>query len=65
MSLVRAHKTDEKRLFGRLTDRRSRRSKHSNKFVTVVFGVGLTLVLTFLLWTFVMVFLQALEQWHK
>ncbi len=34
-------------------------------FVSAVQWLGIGLILTFLLWTFVMVFGQALEQWGK
>jgi hypothetical protein len=39
--------------------------RREHKFVTGVFYVGIALVLTFVLWTFAMVFLQAVDQWHK
>jgi hypothetical protein len=41
--------------------RKNRNQKQDrNKFVAVVFGVGVVLVFTFLLWTIAMVVLQAL-----
>jgi hypothetical protein len=43
--------------------RKNRNEKQDrNKFVAVVFGVGVVLVFTFLLWTIAMVVLQAVEQ---
>ncbi len=37
----------------------------SDRFVTVVSYVGMTLVLTFVFWTFAMVFLQASQRWRR
>jgi hypothetical protein len=33
--------------------------------VAIIFGIGMALLLAFLLWTFAMVFLQALDQWRR
>jgi hypothetical protein len=67
MAIVNVHKTVAKHVFGRITHcPTNRRAKqHSSRFVSVVLSVGVMLVLTFLLLTFAMVFLQTLDQWHK
>jgi hypothetical protein len=67
MAMLRVHKAAGKYASGRVTHNRANRrgKQYSNRFVTVVFGVGVTLVLTFLLLTFAMVFLEALKQWRK
>jgi hypothetical protein len=33
--------------------------------VAIIFGIGMALLLAFLLWTFAMVFLQARDQWRR
>jgi hypothetical protein len=48
-----------------MDSRKRRKAQYSNTFVSVVFGVGISLVLTFLLFTVAIIFLQAFEQWHK
>ncbi len=67
VGMVKVHKAVAKHVSGRIIHCRSNRrtKRDSNRFVTVVFRVGIALVLTFLLLTFAMVFLQGLEQWHK
>ncbi|QNI30199.1 hypothetical protein H7849_13460 [Alloacidobacterium dinghuense] len=41
------------------------RKPHPRRFVDVVYVVGAILVGTFLLWAFLLVILQALEQWRR
>jgi hypothetical protein len=67
MSTARAHKTVAKYVTGRVTSSRPgrRRKQDGDKFVAAVFWVGITLVLAFVLWSFAMVFLEALEQWRR
>jgi len=67
MSMARGHKTAPKYVSGRRFPSRTNRSEsqHRNEFVVVVFGIGMALLLAFLLWTFGMVFLQALDQWRR
>jgi hypothetical protein len=40
-------------------------SRNGDRFVTVIFYIGMTLVFTFVLWTFAMVFLQATQGWRR
>jgi len=66
MAIVNVHKTVARHVSGRMTHcHPNRRAKHRGRFVSVVLGIGVTLVLTFLLLTFAMVFLEASEQWHN
>lgn len=64
MSTTRVHKAAGRYASGRMTNGRKNRNEKQdrNKFVAVVFGVGVVLVFTFLLGTIAMVVLQALEQ---
>jgi hypothetical protein len=66
MAIVNANRMVAQHVSGRRAhDRTNRRAKHTRRFVSVVLGIGVTLVLTFLFLTFAMVFLQASEQWHN
>jgi hypothetical protein len=63
---VNVQKAVAKHISGGMTHcRANREAKYSERFVSVILSVGVTLVLIFLLLTFAMVFLQALDQWHK
>ena len=66
MSMARVRKAAHKHISGRRTNNYQigSRRQYGNKFVTVVFRIGVVLVFTFLLWTLAMVLLQAWEQWH-
>jgi hypothetical protein len=67
MSMARVRKAAPKYISGRRINNCQipSRNRYGNKFVTVVFRIGIVLVFTFLLWTLAMVLLQALEQWQK
>jgi hypothetical protein len=43
--------------------KKGRTSKNGKPFVTAIFWIGITLVLTFTLWAFAMVLLEAFYQW--
>ena len=60
-------KVTYKSIPGRMAKGRMHRSERhdGNTIVAAIFWVGITLVFAFLLWTFTMVFLQALDRWHK
>jgi hypothetical protein len=67
MSMARGHKTAAKYVSGRRIPSRTNRSEsqHRHEFVAIIFGIGMALLLAFLLWTFAMVFLQARDQWRR
>jgi len=62
VSVARSQNADQRGFpAGRQLIRARLRSKNGQTFVTAVFYLGMTLVLTFVFWTFAMVFLQALQ----
>jgi hypothetical protein len=64
MAIVNANRTVAQHVSGRAHRRTNRRAKHKRGFVSVVLGIGVTVVLAFLL-TFALVFLEVSEQWHN
>lgn len=67
MPTTRLHRAVAKHDSGRMTGKYKTRDRkeYGHKFVTVIFSIGVALVFTFLLWTFALVLLQAVDQWKK
>lgn len=66
MWFARSYREIEKYFLGSVRRRRGHKeSRFADRFVSVVFGIGITLVFTFLLLTVAMVLLQGLDQWRR